>query len=155
MVAMLNENKNQNGVLECGSDGVGSQQNPMFTGCLECLAEGVTQVQNLRFKAFPVRNAECGARNIEYLPLKTTFSAGGLSEGWRKRGRERRRGRILNTLKVGHQAGRALALFELCCRGSANFRGPTRLNSPKLARTLILKVFLNVKGAAENGGVAW
>jgi len=45
MEAMLNKNKNQNGVLECGSNGVGSEKEPMLTGSLGRRAVAVAEVQ--------------------------------------------------------------------------------------------------------------
>ncbi len=80
----------------------GSEEWPVFTSCSAPFAFGVAQVQGLMSKADPVRNSECGARNIEFLRSKTSFRFGDTLKGGhragrkirnRLRGRGRRRGR--------------------------------------------------------------
>ncbi len=80
---MLNENHNQNGVLECRSDGVGGEESPMFTvrnvgggGRNENVQSPWSRVQS------PAAAGEEGAE-FEEVRLKMIFR----SEGWVALGR--------------------------------------------------------------------
>src|SRR5271170_5784839 len=73
MVAMLIENHNQNGVLECRSDGVRNRENPLSMGQSERVAESASQVQGPKFKVQSWGKEAGEEAEFEDLRLKMRF----------------------------------------------------------------------------------
>jgi hypothetical protein len=79
----------------------GNEASAMLAGCSAWSAGVPAQVQGLKFKADPVRNSECGARNIDDLRSKTISCCAWMASR-RSRERGRRRGRSLKGFWLGY-----------------------------------------------------